>query len=136
MQRGRRVYINGQRYTILRARPDQDSWLLQLAGVENRNLADELAGALIEAADADVRRDDSDSYFLHELVGLRVVTHDGRDAGTIVEVLQTGANDVYVAAGPLGEVLIPAIGDVVEEIDISAGVMRITPLAGMLDESQ
>ncbi|MCK6564592.1 MAG: 16S rRNA processing protein RimM [Dehalococcoidia bacterium] len=136
MQRGRRVYITGHRYTVLRARPDQDAWLLQLAGIENRNSAEELAGELIEAADGDVRREDSDSYFLHELVGLRVVTVDGRELGTVTEVLQTGANDVYIATGPTGEVLIPAIGEVVEGIDIGAGIMRITPLAGMLDESQ
>lgn len=136
LQRGRRVYLEGQRYTVLRARPDRDSWILQLGGVESRNTAEAFIGELIEAADADVRRDDADSYFIHEIVGLRVVTTDGREVGTVTEVLQTGANDVYVASGPSGEVLIPATGEVVAEIDTRAGVMRITALAGMLDESQ
>ncbi len=136
LQRGRRVYLEGQRYTVLRARPDRDSWIVQLGGVESRNTAEAFTGELIEAADADVRRDDADSYFIHEIVGLRVVTTDGREVGTVTEVLQTGANDVYVASGPSGEVLIPATGEVVAEIDTRAGVMRITALAGMLDESQ
>lgn len=136
LQRGRRVYLRGQRHTVLRARPDRDSWILQLGGVESRNTAEALAGELIEAADADVRRDDADSFFIHEIVGLQVVTTDGREVGTVTEVLQTGANDVYVASGPSGEVLIPATGEVVAEIDTRAGVMRITALVGMLDESQ
>ncbi len=136
LQRGRPVYLGGLRRTVEEARPDQDQWILKLGGLTSRTAAEGFRGELIEAADGDVLRDDAESYFVHELIGLRVVTEDGRELGTVVEVITTGANDVYVAAGKGGEVLVPAIGDVVQRIDVSAGVIAITPLPGMLDESR
>ncbi len=136
LQRGRPVYLGGERRTVEQARPDQDQWILKLSGLTTRTMVEGFRGELIEAADGDVLRDDAESYFVHELIGLRVVTEDGRELGRVAEVIHTGANDVYVAAGEGGEVLIPAIGEVVERIDVSAGLMVITPLPGMLDESR
>ncbi len=136
LQRGRRIYLRGDRFTVLRARPDRDAWLLQLGGLSDRNAAERFAGELVEAIEADVRRNDADSFFIHEIIGLRVVTAEGRELGRITEVLQTSANDIYVATGDRGEVLIPAIGEVVQAIDPSSGILSITPLPGMLDDSQ
>lgn len=136
LQQGRRVFVAGEEYRVAQARPERADWLIQLRGLGNRTAAEKLHGLLVEAADAEVARDDSESYFIHELIGLRVVTADGRDLGTVSEVLQTGANDVYVATGPRGEVLIPAIGEVVDAIDLDTRTITITPLAGMLDESK
>jgi len=65
-----------------------------------------------------------------------VRTATGEDLGELVEVMQPGANDVYVVRGPRGEILVPAIGEVVTSIDLPAGIMVITPLAGMLDGTQ
>lgn len=136
VQRGRPVYLGGERRTVEQARPDQDQWIVKLSGLTSRTMVEGFRGELIEAADADVLRDDGESFFVHELIGLRAVTEDGRDLGAVVEVIQTGANDVYVASGEGSEVLIPAIGEVVRRIDVSAGLMVITPLPGMLDESR
>lgn len=136
VQRGRPVYLGGERRTVEQARPDQDQWIVKLSGLTSRTMVEGFRGELIEAADADVLRDDAESFFVHELIGLRAVTEDGRDLGAVVEVIQTGANDVYVASGEGSEVLIPAIGEVVRRIDVSAGLMVITPLPGMLDESR
>ncbi|WP_416223925.1 ribosome maturation factor RimM [Tepidiforma sp.] len=91
--------------------------------------------ASCETPDADVLRDDPESYFIHELIGLRVETVAGEYLGTLVEVLQPGANDVYVVAGPRGEILLPAIAQVITEIDLALQRMRITPLPGLLDDS-
>lgn len=136
LQRGRPVYLGGERRTVEQARPDRDQWIVKLSGLTTRTMAEGFHGELIEAADGDVLRDDAESFFVHELIGLRAVTEDGRQLGAVAEVIQTGANDVYVAVGEGGEVLIPAIGDVVRQIDLSAGLMVITPLPGMLDESR
>ncbi|MFN0095410.1 MAG: ribosome maturation factor RimM [Dehalococcoidia bacterium] len=136
LQAGRTVCLQSISRRILRARPSKGVWILQLAGLGRREEVEGLYGELLEARDADVRRADPESYFVHELVGLRVETVDGEDLGTLVEVLETGANDVYIVQGPRGEVLIPAIGSVVASIDLPVGVMRITPLAGLLDEAK
>jgi 16S rRNA processing protein RimM len=136
LQRGRPVFLAGVRRVIMRARLDREAWILKLEGLSGRDEVETLRGELLEVPDREVVRDDDESYFVHEIVGLRVVTASGRELGTVRDVIQTGANDVYVVDGPAGEVLVPAISDVIEAIDISGGVMRITPLAGMLDETE
>ncbi len=110
---------------------------MKLSGIGDRTVVERLRGELLEAADNDVLRDDDESYFVHELVGLRVVvTATGEELGTVADVLQTGANDVYVVNGPRGEVLVPAIAGVIDAIDVSGGQISITPLPGLLDESK
>ena len=137
IQRGRPVYLEGVRRTVERARADQDQWIVKLHGISDRTTVEGLRGELLEAADNDVLRDDDESYFVHELVGLRVVvTATGEELGTVADVLQTGANDVYVLKGPKGEVLVPAIAEVIDSIDVSGGQISITPLPGLLDESK
>ncbi|MBK6319778.1 MAG: 16S rRNA processing protein RimM [Dehalococcoidia bacterium] len=136
LQRGRPVYLDGIRRVVERARPDQEHWILKLSGINNRNDVESLRGELLEAADNDVQRDDDESFFVHELIGLRVVITGGEDLGRITEVLQTGANDVYVVTGDRSEILVPAIGGVIDAIDVTGGVVSITPLPGMLDESK
>lgn len=133
---GKFVYLDGVRRRVDRARHDRGAWILRLRGLTTRNDVEGFRGALLEVPDDEVERESEDSYFLHELIGLRVVTKDGEELGDVVDVLQPGANDVYVVQGPRGEVLVPAIGDVIEQIDVAGGVIVITPLPGMLDESK
>ena len=85
-------------------------------------------------AEADLVRE-PDAHLVYEIVGLEVVTEDGKSLGRVSEVLSTGANDVYVVDGPSGETLIPAIASVVEEIDVAGGVLRITDALSLSDES-
>ena len=137
LQRDRAVYLAGVRRTIQRVREDREAWIIQLEGIADRNAAERYRGELLETPDAEVLRDDDDSFFVHELIGLRVETAEGKFLGELVDVMQPGANDVYVVRRPDGaEIMIPAIGDVIDEIDIRGRVMRITPLPGLLDESQ
>lgn len=133
---GKFVYLDGERRRVDRARHDRDAWILRLRGLTTRNDVEGYRGALLEVPDDEVERESEDSYFLHELIGLRVVTKEGEELGRVVEVMQPGANDVYVVQGPYGEILVPAIGEVIERIDVAGGVMTITPLPGMLDESK
>ncbi|MCZ2108482.1 MAG: ribosome maturation factor RimM [Dehalococcoidia bacterium] len=135
LQRGRPVYLDSQRRIVQAARFDRDAWIVRLQGFTSRNDAEPYRGELLEAADGDVLRDDDESYFVHEIVGLRVVTEDGRELGRVTQVLDTGANDVYVAGEGRSEVLIPAIGEVVKSIDVAAGVIVVTPIEGMLEDN-
>jgi 16S rRNA processing protein RimM len=135
LQPGVRVNLVGQRRRILKAREDRGAWLLLLEGLASRTAVEPFRGALLEVPDREVRRADEESYFVHELIGLRVETAEGRALGEIVDVLATGANDVYVVREGAREVLIPAIEDVIERIDVAAGLVVITPLPGLLDEA-
>lgn len=74
-------------------------------------------------------------YYHHQLVGLQVVADDGRRLGVLSEILETGANDVYVVKDDGGgELLLPAIPTVVLNVDLGRGEMRVHLLPGLRGE--
>lgn len=75
---------------------------------------------------------EEDEYFIADLIGLKVVTEEGEDLGSLKDVMGTGANDVYVVETAGGkELLIPAIKDCIRNVDIEAGVMQVRLLDGL-----
>ena len=70
-------------------------------------------------------------YFHFQLIGLRVITVEGEALGEVSEIIETGSNDVYVVNGPAGQVLIPAIASVVQQVDLGNGVMTVRLMEGM-----
>ena len=75
-----------------------------------------------------------DEYFIADLIGTKAIDEQEEEIGTIVDVLQTGANDVYVVKTPQKkEVLIPAIKDCILEVDVEAGYVKLHLLPGLLD---
>lgn len=73
-----------------------------------------------------------DEYYIADLIGLAVVLEDGTPLGTLDDVLQTGANDVYIVHTPgKKEILIPAIRQCVRKVDIAGGIMQVHLLEGM-----
>ena len=76
-----------------------------------------------------------DEYFIADLMGMKVFDEDGTEIGVLREVLETGANDVYVIDLKDGrELLLPAIRECVLNVDVEAGKMQIHILDGLLDE--
>jgi len=71
-------------------------------------------------------------YYWFDLVGMKVVTVDGTDLGTLESIIETGSNDVYVAVANGREYLIPAFADIVS-IDMKAKLMTVTPFEGLFD---
>ena len=76
-------------------------------------------------AQSDIPNAKEGEYFHFQLIGLNVWTVSGDELGEITEILETGSNDVYVVAGPEGEVLVPALGHVVIDIDVLGGLMTV-----------
>lgn len=74
-----------------------------------------------------------DSFFLDDILGLEVYLTDNNHLGTIKDILQPGANDVYVVKSGKKEYLIPAIKDVIKEVDIDNKKMIIEPIEGLLE---
>lgn len=72
-------------------------------------------------------------YYHFELIDLEVYTDDNQRLGTVVNILETGAHDVYVVQGDEREYLIPATKEVVTQIDRDKGIITIHPLEGLLD---
>ncbi|MBP3872106.1 MAG: 16S rRNA processing protein RimM [Lachnospiraceae bacterium] len=75
-------------------------------------------------------------YFICDVIGLKAVTDDGRELGEVKDVMETGANDVYIISrkeDPKSELLIPATKEVVLEISPEKGVMLVHMLPGLED---
>ena len=78
-----------------------------------------------------------DEYFIADLIGLQVTSDEGEALGEISDVLQTGANDVYVIKTPEGEeILLPAIKDCVKAVDIEGKTMEVHLLPGLREINQ
>lgn len=103
--------------------------VMRIEGVTTREQAERLRGAVLK-----VRAEDSPPlppglFYVHQIIGLEVVTTDGRSLGRVDQVVPTGANDVY----RVGDYLIPAIRQVIVEINLAEGRITIDPMPGLLD---
>ena len=106
--------------------------LLKLFQCDDRFGADALRGKEIRIATEDYGPLQDDEYFVHDLLGLDVLDQHGNRLGELAEVIVTGANDVYRVVGDQGEILIPAIKDVIREVDIQRGEISVCLLPGMV----
>jgi 16S rRNA processing protein RimM len=132
-----RLYVDGQPRAVERARPRKGAIVLKLRGVDNPEQASALRGAMVAVPQALLAPTPEDTYYHSQVLGLRVVTTDGRNLGAVTEILETPANDVYVVTDQdHGEVLVPAIADVVKSVDVARGVMVVEPVPGLLDGPQ
>jgi 16S rRNA processing protein RimM len=123
-----------QRYPAEEMHLHKDSLLLKLAGCDDRDAAELLRDMLVQVPLDEAVPLDEGEYYHFQIVGVQVETESGEQLGQVVEVLETGANDVYLVRGPRGEVLLPAIEDVVRELDLEAKRMVVHLLPGMLEE--
>jgi 16S rRNA processing protein RimM len=119
-------------YQVVQARPHQQYMILQLEGLEDRNQAELLREQFVMIPVTDAVPLEDDEFYLYELIGLKVYTENGELLGEISEVLETGANDVYVIQGPRGEILLPATDECVVDIDLEAEKITVHLLDGLL----
>ena len=105
--------------------------LADLEGITDINAAIPLKNTVVYAAREDL--DPGNGYFIADLIGLPVIDRDtGAEAGKLKDVINRGAQDIYVVDTPYGERLIPAVEEFIAHIDPDAGIY-ITPIPGMLD---
>ncbi len=110
--------------------------VLTFDGLTSREAAAQYNSAWLFVALEDAVPLEDGEIYTFQLVGLSVMTTQGEVIGAVSNVLETGANDVIVVNGPLGEVLIPDIPQVVVGVDLEAKQLTIEPLEGMLPESE
>ncbi|MCF2641236.1 MAG: ribosome maturation factor RimM [Lachnospiraceae bacterium] len=108
--------------------------ILKFKGIDNINDIEKYKGKSLYVTRENAVKLKKNEYFIADLIGLKAVSEDGTELGKITDVLQTGANDVYVVQQEDGqEVLIPAIRDCVLNVDLEAGIMTLHLLDGLLD---
>lgn len=120
--------------TIEYARPHKLQMLVKLVDVETRDEAEELRGQWLFVPEEEAVALEADTYWVHDIIGLQAATEAGEVLGRISEVLFTGANEVYVIQDADGaELLVPAIADVIQQVDLAAKRITVRLLPGMRD---
>lgn len=106
--------------------------LLMFAGFRSRTDAEQVRDKTVMIDFEQAAPLEDGQYFLYQVIGLKVVA-DEMEIGHVKEVLQTGANDVYVVdTSRYGEILIPAHAETIDDIDFSAGVVTMSLPEGLL----
>jgi len=132
LQEGSKVSIGEDHWEseVVFLHPHRKRYLMAVQGCNDRDQAEALRGSLIYLPAGSGAELPEGTYFHHQILGLQVVTEQGEELGEVLDILQTGANDVYVVGGAdQDELLLPAIGSVIQEIDLQAGkiVARLLP---------
>lgn len=136
---GIEVYLGEEldKFVIRGARPHQGQMLLQFHGIDSREATDALRNVWVFIPETEAVELEEDTFYVHDIIGLAVQTVAGEPIGTVTDVLFTGANEVYIVAppdDPRREILLPAIADVVKEVDLEKGLLIVELLPGLIDE--
>jgi 16S rRNA processing protein RimM len=130
---GTRLLVGAETRKLRSARVTGDIAYLRFEGITDRDAAETLRGLDVLVPRSEAVRLPEGEFFWDQVIGLRVEDTSGSELGRVTDILETGANHVYVVHGSQPrELLVPAIKDVVKLIDPAAGRMVIEPLPGLL----
>lgn len=132
------VFLKGKdgipkEYIVKSVSAHSGGFILGLAGFTDINQVLAMKGSELCIKRSQLPAPEEDEYYWSDLIGLTVHTDMGVELGTIVDIFETGSSDIYVVRGSFKEYLIPAIADVIAQVDIPGKKMVITPLDGLLD---
>jgi 16S rRNA processing protein RimM len=127
---GKTIYLGGHHSPrkIAGTRPFHDHMLITLEGIKNREEAAELTNLEMFVRTEDLPVLTDGRFYHHQLIGLKVLLQDGSSIGTVTEIIETGANDVYIVKDAEGnETLLPAVESVILSVDLSSGTILVKP---------
>jgi len=121
--------------TIRRTRSHNDGLLLGFDGYLTPEDVGTFRNQILYIAKTNLTELTDGEFYYHELLGLSVTDETGRPLGEITEIMQTGANDVYVITDDAGrEILLPAIADVILHVDRIEKIMKVHLLPGLVED--
>ncbi|MCL4369233.1 MAG: ribosome maturation factor RimM [Actinobacteria bacterium] len=134
LRSGSRVFLgpHASPATVTRSHAQVRGYLLSLRECLDRESAEAWRGAEVRVPVEAVPPLPEGTYYHGDILGLVVVSSDGTNLGQVVEILQTGANDVYIVRDAQDqELLLPAIASVIREVDLSAGRLVVDLIPGL-----
>lgn len=130
---GLQLEISERQFELLSVRDASSGFLVRLKGVLNRSDAEALSGLDVYISASSLPQLPDGEFYWHEVIGLRVVAA-GVELGRVVDILRTGAHDIYVVhSADKREYLFPAVEEIVTQIDVKQGVMFVNPPEGLLE---
>lgn len=120
--------------TVESVKPYNNIFLIKFAGINSKEEAAAYRGTLLMVGEDEVYPLPEGYYYHFQLIGMQVFDQEKGHLGELREIIETGANDVYVIRGQrYGEILIPAIKEVILEIDTVENKMQVHLLPGLID---
>lgn len=109
--------------------------ILKFKGIDNINDVEKYRSKPLLVTRENAVKCGKDEYFIADLIGMKVVDEEEKELGTLKDVLETGANDVYIVErAEKKEVLLPAIKECILNIDMETRIMKVHVMEGLLDE--
>jgi 16S rRNA processing protein RimM len=136
----REIFIEDEKgrlesYEILEASPHPPRLILRLKGVEKIEQAQPLIGKTIFVEKEALPDLEDGEYYWADLLGMKVETREGKRIGKVKEIFSTRAHDVYVVEGKRGEISLPAIGEVILDVDLGTRVMKVARIEGLWEDA-
>ena len=125
-----------QTYRIEKVRYQNDMVILKFKGVDDRNAAEALKESDVMITEADLKELPEDTFYVRDLIGCNVFNAEtGAEIGTIKDVLQNSAQDIYVIKTASGkDAMIPAVGDFVDEVNVEEKYVKVKLIPGLIDD--
>ena len=137
LQPGKTVYVSpdNKPLTITSRRSHNEGLILGFKDIANPEEAGRYRNRVLSVLASEAHVLQEGEFYFHDLLGLNVINESDQPLGILTEIMETGANDVYVVIDSAGtELLIPAIPDVVLKIDLNAKTMKVRLLPGLKDD--
>ncbi len=129
---GSTVYFGSIPRRIERSRPHKSGLVVKFEGVDGRNAAEALRGTVLTVPLSAVLPLEGSNYYHYQIIGMAVWTAEDEYLGTVREILPAGGTDVYVIKSEEGrELLLPALREVVTDVDITANRMTVSVPEGL-----
>ncbi len=129
LQKIKTLYIGGEGVRVTASRVHKGFLLAKLDGVDDVNAAMALKNKTVYIARKDVRLPKG-SFFIADIIGAKVVTEDGAELGTLADVMEMPAQNIYLVKGER-EIMIPAVDEFILNTDVKNGVVTVRLIEGM-----
>jgi 16S rRNA processing protein RimM len=124
---------NSREFAVEAVRINGRNTVLRLGGVENRSAAEELKDQLMLIPGADIARPPEGSFFIDDVLGMNVVTEEGKRVGIVREILRLPSNDLWQVDSGSKLISIPAVKEFIRKVDLQTRTVVIHELEGLLD---
>lgn len=121
-------YVDDNKMEIEKCRTQKNLVIVKIKGIDDINVVEKLKGKIASVYEEDLPSLPEGTYYIKDLIGLDVITDDGRELGKLDDVIQTGANDVYNVNG----ILLPVIDEVVKKIDLENHKIVVHLIDGLI----
>ena len=131
------LQADGDIVRIEKVRYKNEMVILKFEGIDDRNAAEVMRNKFLTIGKDELRELDEDKYYIFDLIGLEAVDQEGHHLGTVTDVIQNSAQDLYEITTDNGKKnLVPAVYELVTDIDINNGIMKINLIEGLFDNGE